>query len=212
MCQSTDRWDEEKAPGRPRRSTSASPPRIASASSNAPRRSRGRRVSRSRTRTSSGRSSERFRWRRRLGRGRRRGRDASSMSPVLRQKAHQSDAPMTFKLTVKLRGFELTRDQADLLDSGPRITAALAGQRFFVRDGEYEPINGADCRYCGQLLGLRCYPGRYPKCSVCGTVDLACGRTPTAQCVTPTGRLDGHNKYILARPGGDVVCMFCRKP
>lgn len=50
----------------------------------------------------------------------------------------------------------------------------------------------------------------WPKCLRCGVKVLSFGRTPTAECVAPNGRIDSHMQYVVS-DGRLGVCAFCRR-
>ncbi len=79
---------------------------------------------------------------------------------------------------------------------------------FIVVQGSYQPENPA-CPKCGQEW-IRCYPGEYPKCENCRVTFLTMGRTPKADCVTPSGRIDAHMKYVRIKDQV-MTCSFCGK-
>lgn len=59
---------------------------------------------------------------------------------------------------------------------------------------------------------IKCYPGSWPVCQKCGAKIMCWGRTPIAPCVSPNGRVDGHNSYVAVTRDGVWVCAFCKKP
>lgn len=71
--------------------------------------------------------------------------------------------------------------------------------------------------------GTRFYWGNraevYKNCQVvaCGTWEAvrAAARLLNVSgtvCITPTGRFDGHGKYVRAGIGGPTRCEFCKMP
>lgn len=88
--------------------------------------------------------------------------------------------------------------------------ATSANPTFIVVSGSYRPADNAACRGCGEQGKIDCYPGEWPKCWGCGAKLLYLGRTPTAECVTPTGRVDYHFKRVDFTETG-LVCTFCKK-
>lgn len=81
---------------------------------------------------------------------------------------------------------------------------------FVLEHGSYKV--DAPCPRCGAEDGWSCYPGEWPSCWRCGVKVLRFGRTPTAACVTPNGRIDGHMSYAKGSGKvGETVCAFCGK-
>ncbi len=84
--------------------------------------------------------------------------------------------------------------------------AAATSARFRLDGGRYTV--DAPCPRCGALDGWQCHPGEWPVCWRCGVKVLVFGRTPTAACISPNGRIDGHLTYAMF-DGDRLVCMFC---
>jgi hypothetical protein len=84
--------------------------------------------------------------------------------------------------------------------------------------GHYYVPEDVTCRGCeGGWDKIDCYPGSYPRCYLgCGAILLYLGRVPSAPCVTPNGRIDGHMSYVRShvngRELGQLICDFCRRP
>ena len=88
------------------------------------------------------------------------------------------------------------------------------GTAWRVVHGHYQVPEGATCRGCGGAADrIDCYPGAYPRCRLgCGAILLYLGRVPSASCVSPNGRIDGHMSYVRGGfPGVKMTCAFCTK-
>jgi hypothetical protein len=89
---------------------------------------------------------------------------------------------------------------------------------FRLVNGYYRPAEGHTCRRCGNADPemVRCYPNSFPQCIRCNAKLLYLGRVPSAECVTPNGRIDGHMKYVnvkwskTGKPSG-LLCAYCGK-
>lgn len=80
--------------------------------------------------------------------------------------------------------------------------------------GHYQLPENVTCRGCGGAWDrIDCYPGRYPRCYLgCGAILLYLGRVPSADCISPNGRIDGHMTYVRGGwPGRPMTCDFCGK-
>lgn len=80
---------------------------------------------------------------------------------------------------------------------------------FVVHEGRYKLAGDPPCPSCGNCDATDCTPGEYPKCWGCGAIMLFRGRTPKAPCVSPSGRIDGHMKYVKGHSKGRMRCAFC---
>ena len=101
---------------------------------------------------------------------------------------------------------------AEYNPSGPaaQLLATLrAPVTFVVRAGYYTTEPPQACPKCGATDGISCTPGEWPRCWRCGVTVLRWGRTPTAPCVTPNGRVDGHMSYVKTDSRGRMTCAFC---
>jgi hypothetical protein len=96
------------------------------------------------------------------------------------------------------------------MDASPsaRITES---REFVVVGGFFQPSPRTPCRGCGATDMLHCHPGSFPKCGRCGAILLYLGRVPSAPCVTPNGRVDGHMSYVEGKPGAPSRCSFCKR-
>jgi hypothetical protein len=87
---------------------------------------------------------------------------------------------------------------------------------FVVKDGFFV-VDGDDrCRACGSTESLRCFPNTFPQCWRCNAKLVYLGRVPSAPCVTPNGRVDGHGAYIktgfsLSEGKPFSICAFCER-
>ncbi len=83
--------------------------------------------------------------------------------------------------------------------------------RFVLLHGAWVPRDRR-CPACGADDGLSAYPGQFPRCFRCRATIIRAGRAPSADCVSPNGRIDGHGAYVRTRPDGTMVCAFCDQP
>jgi hypothetical protein len=89
------------------------------------------------------------------------------------------------------------------------ISDMLRPPAFVVRAGWYGLDPPQRCPKCGAEDGIKCVPGAWPACWRCGVKVLLWGRVPSAPCVTPNGRVDGHMSYVRTDAKGRTSCAFC---
>lgn len=83
---------------------------------------------------------------------------------------------------------------------------------FVVDNGRFQPTD-KHCRSCGAEDTITCYPGRWPQCWNCNAKLIYLGKTPEAECVTPSGLINKHGRMIKGsgKLGDPHVCAFCNK-